>query len=1118
MHLLVRETQSIDAQEVAEDLGHAPADVVVLSFSDSDLLGLERAYAALPDPGFTLRLTNLGRLRHPMSVDLYLEQTIAASRLVVVRLLGGVEYWRYGVEELTDCCREHDIPLVLLPGDAREDPRLLQWSRVPEAACTRLSAFMRGAGAQNMAGALMLMRHLAGRGADDGRIAADLPPAGLHRRGQSATWRATVVFYRAHLLAGDIAPIEALADQLEEAGIAADVVYVASLKNPDAAEWLAGWLMASPPDIILNATFFTARGNEGEPSVLETAGVPVLQLLQPGSTREACSQSSRGLSQSDLAMQVVLPELDGRLSGAPISFKSVTAPGFPARHCPDTDGIMAVVTMALGWIRLGHLLPQERRIGIVLSDYPGALGQTAHAVGLDTFASLESILTLLRDAGYDSGTSQLPVGKELAKLLAGGSAPKAMLGLEAYRQAFQTLPEDFQNAVIKAWGAPEADTALSADGFFCLRFLAVGNLVLAVQPDRGSHTERKALYHDPDRPPCHAYIAFYLWLRMVQGIDAMVHLGTHGTLEWLPGKSVALSASCAPWVLNDGLPVIYPFIVNNPGEAAAAKRRLGAVTIGHMTPPVLKAALTGDMAELETLIDEFAEADGLDRRRATLLRRSILERATQMGVLAESGVRPGEDNEDEALARLDAYLCDVKDLQIRDGLHVFGRPAPEASVLVDTIAQASGVKPAIVAEQVKASGQAEADGLLHALEALFIEPGPAGAPTRGRLDVLPTGRNLFTMDPRAIPTPTALTLARRQVQQILLRHLQEEGEPLRHLVIDLWGSASLRTGGEDLALALLLMGVEPVWEGSSGRVTGVEIIPMAVLDRPRVDVTLRISGFFRDAFPAQIALFDQAVQAVAEREEAPALNSLADSVRGLEGAARRAATARIFGAAPATYGTGIEGDLAQGRWETRSELGQSYLAGNGWTYGGGRDGTREETVFARQLQQAQGILHVQDHAETDILESPENASHEGGLAAAADMLGASPKLWHGDTSNSDAPKLRDMHAEIVRVVRGRLASPRWIAGMQRHDYRGAAEMARGLEALCGFAGTLPARFDRQFDLVFAATLGDVECDRFLQQANPLARQDMLARYADMIRRGLWHPRQNSVLQILEDTA
>ncbi|GBR21272.1 cobaltochelatase subunit CobN [Asaia spathodeae] len=1091
MHLLFRETHDLDGQAMAEDLGHEPADLVLLSFSESDLLGLSAVHGA-QDP--SLRVATLSRLRHPMSVDLYLEQTISRTRCVVVRLLGGTEYWRYGVDELRALCRARSIPLAFITGEATPNPALKALSNVDTAQWERLDGLFREGGARNLRCALTLMASLAGLAPDDGAIAEALPPAGVYRRlGTERTSRVLLVFYRAHLLAADLDGVDALAEALYESGLGVDLIYVASLRAPSVLPFVDRWMMEEPPEIILNATFFAARGDDGTPSLLEAAQVPVVQILQPSATLGAWQKSGRGLSQSDLAMQCVLPELDGRLTGTPISFRDEAAPGLPARRVAHAPGIALMVQQVQGWLRLARQSPAERRLALVLSDYPGAEGQAAHAVGLDGFASVEAIATLLRDAGYaitSVEASALPEALCQAPM-------QRILEAGAYRLLFEALPEGFREKVIAAWGAP--DQPIEA------RFVELGTLVVALQPGRGRASERKAQYHDPDVPPCHAYIGFYLWLRATRAISAMIHLGTHGTLEWLPGKSVALSESCAPPVLLGGVPVIYPFIVNNPGEASAAKRRLGAVMIGHMTPPVQRAGLDSAMVDLERLIDEYAEADGLDRRRGALLRRQILDRAADLGVLAESGVAGGETDEAEALARLDAYLCDVKDLQIRDGLHVFGCQPPRHGALVEMLAESAQVASDIVTSRLDACPQAERQALLAALDGRFVPPGPAGAPTRGRLDVLPTGRNLTTIDPRLLPSRAALILAHKTADLLLTRHLQEEGENLRHLVLDLWGSATLRTGGEDMALAFLLMGVQPLWDATSGRISGFEIVPLTTLDRPRVDVTLRISGLFRDAFPGLIALFDQAARAVAARAEDEAWNPLT----------RDPDASRIFGAAPGAYGTGVEAALAEGSWQTRDELGQLYLDGSQWSYGGDREAVVDAEGLRARLGRAEMVLHIQDHAETDLLDGVDTAAHEGGLAAAAAMLGNTPKLLHGDTSQPETPKLRDVSQEVARITRGRLANPRWIAGMMRHGYRGAAEMARGVMALEGYASTLSVRFDRQIDLAFAALLENDDLLAFFETHNPQALSDMKRRFASLRDRGLWQPRRNVVAQILE---
>ncbi|MCY4311989.1 MAG: cobaltochelatase subunit CobN, partial [Rhodospirillaceae bacterium] len=605
-------------------------------------------------------------------------------------------------------------------------------------------------------------------------------------------------------------------------------------------------------------------------------------------------------------------------------------------------------------------------------------------------------------------------------------------------------------------------------------------------------------------------------LREVEAVDAMIHMGAHGTLEWLPGKALAVSRACFPAALLGGVPVVYPFIVNNPGEAAAAKRRLGAVTIGHLTPPLKSAGSHGAARDLERLIDEYAGADGLDRRRTAILREEILDRAETLGLLDECAA--GKDlSDDDRLARLDTYLCDVKDLQIRDGLHVFGR-APAADRRAALLASLTATSPPEAAagleQGLDACAAAERRALIDALDGRFVEPGPAGAPTRGRSDVLPTGRNMYTSDPRAVPTHSAMVLAEKAADALMRRHLQEKGDWPRALMIDLWGSATMRTGGEDLALALVLVGARPIWAEMSDRVIGFDVIPADQLTWPRVDVTLRISGLFRDAFEMQINMFDAVVRAVARRQETADMNPLAGAAGDLPGDAFRKATTRIYGAAPGAYGAGVTGHLDSGSWSHRRDLGESYLAASWNAYGQGLDGVADPEGFSARVRQADGLLHGQDHAEVDLLDSTDYAAHEGGFAAAADHLGNAPALYHMDTAAPETPRVRNLTEEISRIVRGRASNPAWIGGMMRHGYRGGAEIARALEGLFAFAATLPDRLDRQFDLVFDATLGDAAVDEFLQENNPAARGAMINRFNEAVDRGLWQPRRNSTAEIL----
>ena len=1107
MHLLVRDVRSLDEDAPAQEPGQDAAPLVMLSFSDADLGALAAAWHAMPGaPG--LRLASLGRLRHPMSVDLYLEQVVAGAQCLVVRLLGGVDYWRYGVEEAAALCRELGVALALLPGDGADDTRLRALSTVDAGVWEAMDAAFRAGGEANMGLVLRWAAWCAGLGerpseaakvvAACGEMAAGVVEGGCAicvcdrqdlcvGRGLcvghdevSGAPGAVIVFYRSHLLSADVRPVHALAAALQRRGLAPRAVFVDSLKSPGTAAWVAGRLRDWAPAVVVNLTAFSARGETGSP--LDAAGAPVLQAVLSGSRREAWAGSARGLSPTDLAMQVVLPELDGRLLAGAVSFKAETVRDEALQyarivHAPDADGVALVAARAAGWARLAGTARGERRLAVVLSDYPGIGGQAGHAVGLDTFASVAAVLRLLRGEGY------AVEAWDAAALVAGlcHAGPAAVLTVGAYGQLFGALPRVLREAVTAAWGAPEDDPAV-VEGAFVLRHVLAGNAVVALQPDRGSRTDRRGGFHDPDMPPRHSYIAFHLWLRqglqqgLPQGLDvhAMMQMGAHGSLEWLPGKAAALSGACWPRVLLEGLPVVYPFIVNNPGEAAAAKRRLGAVVLGHLTPPVSAAGAHGPARALEVLLDEYAAADGLDRRRAGLLRGRILERAAEAGLLAESGVGPGAEP-DEALARLDAYLCDVKDLAVRDGLHVFGE-APAVACGMAGWAESPG---------------AERAGLLAALDGRFVQPGPAGAPSRGRVDVLPTGRNLSTVDPRAVPTPSAMMLAEKAAVALLRRHVSEQGEHLRSVVLDVWGSAAMRTGGEDLALAFVLLGARPVWDEGSGRVSGFEVLPLAVMDRPRVDVTLRVSGLFRDAFGGQVALFDQVVRAVAGRDEAADWNPLV----GGDGGAR--ALGRVYGPLPGQYG-----------------VGEGWLAGSSGAYGAGMEGEADAEGLAARVMAADAFVHAQDHGEMDVLDGPEVAAHEGGFAQAAAGLGGAPALYHLDTANPERPVSRTVAEEVVRVVRGRVANPRWLAGQMRHGYRGAAEMARSVAALDAYARSLPTRFDAQFDLVHGAMLGDADVAAFLREANPEAYADMRGRFAAAQADGIWHPRRNVPMEEL----
>jgi cobaltochelatase CobN len=1083
MHVLATELATLDETDVAVDLGQSPAEIVVLSFSDSDLAALAAAWQQDAEVLPTMRLASLKRLKHPMSVDLYVDSVVAQARIVIVRCLGGLEYWRYGFERIADIARERGVLFAALPGDDRADPRLASVSTLAAGPLSMLDRFFREGGPENLRQALRYLGTLLDR-----ELAWTMPvPVGpISVLGHVGDNRpvALVVFYRANLMAADIAPVTALMEALDRHGLAPLGVALNSLKDPAMRPELLALIAARRPTIILNTTAFSARG-EDDKTVLDAADVPVLQVVLSGSARPAWEGSQRGLSPADLAMNVVLPELDGRLLTRAISFKSEAAADprlefASLRHEPVADRIDYVARLAAAWASLGRTPRHERRLALVLSDYPARGGRTGYAVGLDTAESAAEILRLLGAEGYDTGRRDWQAA-DIECLLMGDVEHIKV-------PAATSLPSNLQRQLIETWGEP-------AD-IFHLPVLRCGKVLVLLQPDRGSIGDRKSGYHDVNCPPSHAYVAAYAWLREREGIDALVHLGTHGTLEWLPGKALALSAECWPEAVLGALPVIYPFIVNNPGEAVQAKRRLGAVTIGHLTPPLSAAGLHGPLADLEGIIEEYAAADGLDRRRLDFLEDEIVERAWTSGLAADCGLVKGEPNR-QAIAKLDAQLCDIKELSIRDGLHVFGRAPDEETI--ELLVAATGVEAA-----VRACADRERAALIAALDGRRVAPGPAGAPTRGRADVLPTGRNLTSIDPRAIPTRTAAAIGVRAADEIVRRYLQDHGEPPRNLVIDLWASASLRTGGDDLAQALWYLGVTPTWDKASSRVTGIEVLPLAVFDRPRIDVTLRISGLFRDIFETQIALFDMAVRKVAELDEPAADNPLAEARR------RCADLARVFGGAPGSYGARAADTALDGDWRVRDELGEVYLAGVTHAYGGVEPVREAGGHFRSRVSQADLLVHPQDDRERDLLDGDGVADFAGGFAAAASLLGNEPELYHLDTSQTSAPKARRITEEITRVVRGRLTNPRWLAGMLGHGHRGVAEIAQSVDALYAFAATARAVPDHLFDATHAALIADDAVRIAMMEKNPLAAVAIAARLHDALTRGLWTTRRNAV--------
>jgi cobaltochelatase CobN len=1280
MHLLRTQPGGFVSDDNIADLGQTPAELVILCSGDSSLALLAEAAQQLPDDYPSVRLANPMQVQNHASVDLYVDEVLRHAKVILISLHGGIAYWRYGVERLVELS-QRGVQLILVPGDDRPDPELSDLSTVGVEDRDRLWQFLRQGGLGN---ALDFFRCLANRWLDRDYAWAEpqtLPRTAIYHPRKSpaqlsdwhADWQAgqpvaAVLFYRSHLQAANTAFIDMFCQRLQAAGLNPLPIALASLKEPGCLCMVEDWLDEVGAGVILNTTGFAQSSPEAPHLRPFRRNIPVIQAICAQDNEPGWRASEQGLGPRDLAMHIALPELDGRIISRPISFKDLAWRSERSQsdvvcYRAQPERMDFVAQLARRWTDLARVPNGQKRIALILANYPTRDGRIGNGVGLDTPAAALNILRALYEEGYPLPAELPDSGTALIQQLLGGVSNdldsldqrpcQQSLAMDEYLQMFNALPDANRQAVLERWGAPEKDP-MCRDGRMMVAGLRLGLTFVGIQPARGYQVDPSAVYHDPDLVPPHGYLAFYFWLRGTYGAHGVIHVGKHGNLEWLPGKGVGLSEHCWPDALLGPLPNIYPFIVNDPGEGAQAKRRTQAVIIDHLMPPLTRAETYGPLRNLELLADEYYEAQLLDPRRARELQRDILQLVRDTHIDRELQLDEQLDSDADAaiwLPRLDTYLCDLKESQIRDGLHVFGE-SPVGRLRIDTLlallriprgdgrgAQSSllralakafelgfdpldcalaepwggprpsallsisdepwrttgdtrerlelfatqlisqmlndpcGSEPArdgvsvdihvadtpsrasplpqeagwsevtaildhlreVVAPRLDACGPAEMRGLLDALSGRFVPAGPSGAPSRGRLDVLPTGRNFYSVDVRNLPTTTAWRIGFQSANLILERHLQDHGDHLRQLGLSVWGTATMRTGGDDIAQAMALMGVRPVWATGSQRVDDFEILPLSLLDRPRVDVTLRVSGFFRDAFANLIRLFDAAVQAVAALDEPDDLNPLAAKVRaereallqsGMdEDEARRQAGWRIFGAKPGAYGAGVQGAIDGRLWQSREDLAEVYLNWGGYAYGGSDEGTAAREQFSQRLSQVQAVLQNQDNREHDLLDSNDYYQFQGGMLAAVESLsGAAAASYHGDHSQPDLPKIRTLKEELNRVIRSRAANPKWIEGVKRHGYKGAFEMAATVDNLFAFDATTQLIDDHQYALLADAYLLDPGTRDFVREHNPHALRDMTERMLEAQQRGMWkepgeyrEALENLLLDIEEDS-
>ncbi|MFI7546665.1 cobaltochelatase subunit CobN [Actinoplanes sp. NPDC049599] len=1166
---------------------------LLLSTSDTDLLSARASGAAY-------RLANPART----AVD-DLPALLDGAELVVVRILGGRRAWEEGLDALL----AGPVPVVVLGGEQAPDADLMKLSTVPAGVAAEAHGYLAYGGADNLAALHDFLSDtilLTGHG-----FAAPVPAPdwGLLEREQKDIQGPTVavLYYRAHHMAGNTAFVEALCRAVEDKGGRPLPIFTSSLRTAS-PELLAELRKADALVVTVLAAGGTkpatvSAGGDDEAwdvGVLADLDVPILQGLCLTSSRAAWQASDDGLSPLDAATQVAIPEFDGRIITVPFSFKEIDPDGLSV-YVPDAERAARVAGIAVAHARLRHIPPAERKIVVMLSAYPTKHSRIGNAVGLDTPASTVRLLQAMRERGYRvgefPGVAEGDGDKLIHALIAAGGQdpdwltedqlagnPVRITGA-AYRTWFATLPADLRESMEQHWGEAPGELYVDDDSIV-LAALRDENVVVMVQPPRGFGANPVAIYHDPDLPPSHHYLAAYRWLADDFGAHAVVHVGKHGNLEWLPGKNVGMSASDGTDAALGDLPLIYPFLVNDPGEGTQAKRRAHATLVDHLIPPMARAESYGDVARLEQLLDEHANIAALDPAKLPAIRAQIwtLIQAAKMDHDLGLADRPGDEEFDEFILHVDGWLCEIKDVQIRDGLHILGNaPSGEARVNLvlamlrarqmwaGQVAALPGLREALglaeeastaetdaVEEQARAlvaameaagwdpaaadrvTGDAtvanvlrfaatevvprlakttdELTNVLHALDGGYVPAGPSGSPLRGLINVLPTGRNFYSVDPKAIPSALAWETGQAMAESLLTRYRADYGDWPKSVGLSAWGTSAMRTAGDDIAEILALMGVRPVWDPASRRVTGIEPIELAELGRPRIDVTIRISGFFRDAFPHVVAMLDDAVGLVAGLDEPESVNfvrahALADAAADKTW---RQATTRIFGSRPGAYGAGILPLIDSRNWRGDADLAEVYAVWGGFAYGRGLDGVEArgdmETAYRRIDVAAKNI----DTREHDIADSDDYFQYHGGMIATVRALtGKAPAAYIGDSTNPDATKTRSLTEETARIFRARVVNPRWIAAMQRHGYKGAFELAATVDYLFGYDATAGVVADWMYEQLAASYVLDPDNRKFMDQSNPWALHSITERLLEAADRKLWAAPEPATLAALQ---
>ena len=1232
MHRIATKPGDLDSERKLEGVCQTPADILFISTADTELSGLAQVWGKRfgKKAEQTLSLMQAIPLQHPDAAEHYADHVLCEAKLAIFRLHGGYGYFPHLLDEIIHIKRHGaKTRILVLPGTDEWDPELMKFNDYAEPVVRKIFAYFREGGIDNMERAAEAVELLLENKTEGFPEALKIPTFGwlakksVEKNNSAAKsekdrkliisptscqdkeiGRVWITFYRALQQTGDMAVVEALTEALIKQGLEVSGFYAYSLREPEAQQEMLQKAEEEPPDAILTMQSFSigtgpCGGNidereETRISFLERLNCPVIQVPTSTEDREEWLKNPRGLSATNAAMSVVLPETDGRLFSTVVGFKSEETydPDLQFRSkrlAPDSNQIAHVAELTANWVRLRRTANTEKRVAIILANYPNKDSRLGNGVGLDTPASVIAFLKDLGKRGYS--VDNIPEnGDELIQILQAGitndsdlsygKTPDQGISRERLFEMIGELLESSQATLAKQWTHEVADYIPIAGKRF-------GNIFIGIQPQRGFGLQTQAIYHDPALSPPPEYLAFYQWIQEDFDAHAVIHFGKHGNLEWLPGRSVALGSDDFPQIALKTLPNLYPFIVNDPGEGTQAKRRASAVIVDHLTPPLTRAGLYEELDKAERLLEEHAHCETLYPERAHELEHEIehlLEHADWSAELPE---------DEDQLNALSNHLCELKESQIRSGLHIFGQlPQGEKKIdfLLSLLRMPSVDRPGLLQallgkasdfdlDTLSISGRDEIeerarqwikDELAHAkisksqnsslsgvegiseisrwlnaillprfmrcaeetrslalaLEGRFVIPGPSGAPTRGRIDVLPTGRNFYSVDPRVIPTQTAWRCGQALAEELIERYRADHGEFPKTTALVIWGTSNMRTGGDDIAQALALWGCEPVWEPVSGRVVDFEIMPLSVLGRPRVDVVLRVSGMFRDSFGDVMRLLSTVPKRLAELDEPEEMNPvraawLADQQRLKDSGAsaenaQRLAELRVFSSGPGAYGAGLLPLIDAGNWETRGDLTEVFLKWGSHAYDS--DGTSSEEInLLRQRLSSVEIVHQnQDNREHDILDSDDYFQFQGGLQAAiTEIKGSAPATYHGDSSNPEKIKIRTLKEEFNRVFRSRVLNPKWIEGMREHGYKGAFEMSATVDYLFGYDATCDIVADYQYEEVANKLLLDPEQQKFFREHNPLALKDASQRLLEANEREMWENADPGTLEALE---